>query len=119
VTECCPSADWRSNRQDFREEESVESPEPGIRSERSALVGEIARSLRQISEILESTANDHSMSGGAVEQSDSWLNDEYLYLDVANPASEELKMDLCVHKGRAYFRVEREGLGVELVDVLT
>jgi hypothetical protein len=79
---------------------------------------EIAMSLRQISDVLESRALDHSKFGGVARVSDAWMDDKHFFIDVAHSASQELTMDLCVHEGRAFFRVVREGLGVEPIDVL-
>jgi hypothetical protein len=78
---------------------------------------EIAMSLRHISDVLESSGTSHSAAGTVAEDSVFWLDDDYLYVDVVYTESEELMMDICVHQGRAFIRVEREGLGVGLVEM--
>lgn len=78
---------------------------------------EIALSLRQISDFLESRTINHQTAGGTAEENDFWLDDDYLYVDIVHPESDELMMDICVHRGRAFIRVEREGLGVGPVEV--
>jgi hypothetical protein len=78
---------------------------------------EIAMSLRQISNVLESRTINHTMAGAATSESGFWLDDDYLYVEIENPESDELMMDICVHRGRAFIRVEREGLGVGLVEL--
>jgi hypothetical protein len=85
--------------------------------DRSTAMVELAMSLRQISDVLESSALDESKIGSAVEEGDSWIDDAHLYIDLAHSAPQELSMDLCVHDGRAFFRVVMEGLGVEAADV--
>jgi hypothetical protein len=69
-------------------------------------------SLRQISNILENSTITHQSAGATAEESDFWLDDDYLYVDIVYPESDELMMDICVHRGRAFIRVEREGLGL-------
>jgi hypothetical protein len=78
---------------------------------------EIALSLRQISDVLETGAIKPSMAGATTVENDFWLDDDYLYVEIASPDSDELTMDICVHRGRAFIRVEREGLGVGLVEM--
>ena len=78
---------------------------------------EIAMSLRQISDVLESSTISRSAAGAPVEKSDFWLDDDYLYVEIVYPESDELMMDICVHRGRAFIRVEREGLGAGLVEM--
>ena len=79
---------------------------------------EIAMSLRQISDVLETGAIKSSMAGAPTVENDFWLDDDYLYVEIESPDSDELMMDICVHRGRAFIRVEREGLGVGLVETV-
>jgi hypothetical protein len=78
---------------------------------------EIAMSLRHICDVLENSGSKLSTTGSAAAESDFWLDDDYVYLDVVYPESDELRMDICVHRGRAFIRVERERLGMGLVEI--
>jgi hypothetical protein len=78
---------------------------------------EIAMSLRQITDILWNSTINHQTAGETTEKSDVWLDEDYLYVDLVYPESDELMMDICVHRGRAFIRVEREGLAVGLVEM--
>jgi hypothetical protein len=71
---------------------------------------EIAMSLRQISDILDSgdTTADATDSDGI--DRDVWVDDEYLYMDLAYSISDELMLDICVNRGRAFIRVSRSCL---------
>jgi hypothetical protein len=105
------------NTEDSHEEEHVKAQGTIDSWEQCKDMVEIATSLRQISDVLESNRMSASTSAATTEESDFWLDDNYLYVDLAYPESDELMMDICVHRGRAFIRVEREGLGMGLVEM--
>jgi len=98
------------------EQKPVEPLKLGRTSEWSTVTVEVATSLRHISDILVRSAIKHSAPGGRTMETSSWMDEEYLYVDVTLSASDELMMDVCVHEGRAFIRAARGGLGLELVD---
>lgn len=109
--------DRSDNTQGSHEEEPVEPRGTRDTLMQSKDMVEIAMSLREISDILESSTINRSAAGAPAEKSDFWLDDDYLYVEIVYPESDELMMDICVHQGRAFIRVEREGLGVGLVEM--
>jgi hypothetical protein len=103
--------------QNSREENSGEAERQSNALVQDKDMAEIAMYLRHISDVLESSGISRSAAGTPAEESDFWLDDDYLYVDVVHTESEELMMDICVQQGRAFIRVEREGLGVGLVEI--
>jgi hypothetical protein len=79
---------------------------------------EISIALRQISNALESSTVNQATDESGRGPCDVWTDQEYVYIDLAHAPAEDLAMDICVHRGRVFFRVEREGLGAALMDVL-
>jgi hypothetical protein len=104
------------NTRDSHEEEPFAERGTLNSSVQSNDMVEIAMSLRQISEAIENSAINRR-AAGATEESDFWLDGDYLYVDIEHPRSDELMMDICVHRGRAFIRVARDGLGMEVVEM--
>jgi hypothetical protein len=88
-------------------EKAVEpaSPRNGVVQSRD--MAEISMSLRQISDILDSSATPHCTTEAGADGGDLWVDEEYLYMDLAYSVSDELMMDVCVHEGRAFIRVSK------------
>ena len=112
-------ADLSRNPEDFRTEEPV-----GPRVSRNDLVrsediADIVSSLRNISDSLESRTINHWTGGAASEESDFWLDNDHVYIDISFAETDDVMMDICVQGGRAFIRVSREGLGAELVEMST
>jgi hypothetical protein len=105
------------NIPDSHEEEPVKAQGMRDSSVQSNDMVEIAMSLRQISNVLESSVINQITSGDSAEESEFWLDDDYLYVDIVYPESDELMMDICVQRGRAFIRVEREGLSMGRVEI--
>jgi hypothetical protein len=110
-------ADLYSNPEDARAEECVGPWPPRNDLVQTEDVVEIVRSLRRISDILESRPINHRTGGALVRESDFWLDDDYVYVDIPYAETDELMMDICVQGGRAFIRVVREGLGAEPVEL--
>jgi hypothetical protein len=117
VSDSSSRRDTSENTRDSHEEEPFAAEGTLDSSVRSNDMVEIAMSLRQISDAIENSAITRIPAAATTEESDFWLDADYLYVDIEYPRSEELMMDICVHRGRAFIRVEREGLGAELVEM--
>jgi hypothetical protein len=117
VSDSSSRTDSSDNTHDSHEEEPFEPQGTKDSLVQGKDMIEIAMSLRQISDVLESRTINHRSAGATTQESDFWLDDDYLYVDIEYPESDELMMDICVHRGRAFIRVEREGLGIGLIEV--
>jgi hypothetical protein len=86
---------------------------------RSDEIADIVSSLRNISDSLESLSINDWTGGAAAQESDFWLDNDHVYIDVSYAETHDVMMDICVQGGRAFIRVSREGLGAELVEMST
>ena len=116
-----PDASFRTDLYSYPEdscaEERVGSPGPRNVLVQTEEITEIATSLRKISDSLENRTINHWTGGATVEESDFWLDDDYVYVDISYAEADEMMMDICVQGGRAFIRVAREGLGAELLEM--
>ena len=103
---------------DCHDEELEVSPEARNAAATGNDMVEIATALRQISNALESSTVNQATDESGRGPCDVWTDQEYVYIDLAHAPAEDLAMDICVHGGRVFFRVEREGLEAALIDVL-
>jgi hypothetical protein len=73
-------------------------------------MAEISMSLRQISDILDCRTIPKSLTKIEADDHDLWVDEDYLYMDVTYSVCDELMMDVCVNRGRAFIRVAKIGL---------
>jgi hypothetical protein len=74
-------------------------------------IADIVSSLRNISDSLEGRTLNHWTGGAGSEESDFWLDNDHVYIDISYAETDDMIMDVCVQGGRAFIRVSREGLG--------
>jgi hypothetical protein len=106
-----PDDSWKPEPEPAATKWAENAPVPGVD------IVEIATSLRQLSDVLERSALVLAASGALPEETDFWLDEDHLYAEVLCSEGDRLMMDICVQGGRAFIRVERDGLGVELVEL--